>query len=206
MGALSRLDAVNRILRGSSENPVAELSPTTTNETYMAEQLLDNTNIRNQMTGFNCNTVVVELEPDGVTDQIELPNEVLTVMAWFMPEGGKNSLGTNVVQRGTTPVLLFDVENDTDEWDESVVVKYSVLLDFDDLPTAIQFMIADEAAMLYQSYTQGDSTMTALLTQIALQSRALGRAADIRSSPHNAFENGRDPGPRMLNWIPRSWR
>lgn len=204
MGYLSKLDAVNRILRGSSENPVSSLIDTQINETLMAETVLDETSIREQMSGLHCNTVAIELEPEP-DNTIILPDTVLQVYSWYLPDGGKSSLDKNFATRGHNPTLLFDVKENTDQFDESQVVRYTLLLDFEDLPTAEQFRITDIAAQVYQMAVQGDNAVNQMLTQIALHSRALGRAHDIRTYRANSFLTGRSPGPKQIRLTPRRW-
>ena len=205
MGALTKLAAVNRILRGSAENPVTALA-VTTNESFMAEDLLDDTVLQHLTTGFHCNTLTKLIELDG-NSKIPLPDETLTVMGWFDIETGQVDTDQNLrIQDETGDLFAWDIDNDTDVFDKNLVVRITVNQAFVDLPTPIQFMITDEAAAVYQMITQGDERMNQLLSAIALQSRIRGRAFDIRSSPHNAFANGRDSGPRQMNLVPRRWR
>ena len=203
MGYLTKLDAVNRILRGASENPVSSLEDTLINETLMAESVLDEINIKEQMVGLHNNTVVIEMEPD-VDDHIILPDTTLQVYAWYLPDGGKSSLEYRLSTQGDNPTYLFDVENNTIEFDESIVVKYTQLVDFDDLPTAQQFRITDMAAQVYQMAVQGDRMTNDMLQSIALHSRAVGRAADMREYRANAFLTGRS-GPKQIRRVPRNW-
>lgn len=204
MGQLSKLMAVNRILRGAGENPVSSLDDTLINETLMAETILDEVNITEQMTGLHCNTIVEELEPDS-NQFIYMPDTILWVNSWYLTQGGKTSLDLNLSTRGNNPTKLYNVTDLTDLFEESVVVKYAILMDFEDLPTPIQFQITDNAAMLYQMATVGDPQMNQSLSQAALISRAKGRAADIRAAKANAFTTGRSQGPKQLRRVPRNW-
>lgn len=204
MGQLSKLAAVNRILRGAGENPVSSLDDTLVNETLMAETILDEVNMTEQMSGLHCNTVVEELTPDG-DGFIFLPDSVLWVQSWYLTQGGKTSLDLNLSTRGNNPTKLYNATDNTDVFEDSVVVKYALLAAFEDLSTATQFQITDQASMLYQMSTVGDNAMNQLLSQMALISRAKGRADNIRSQRANSFVTGRSQGPKQLRRVPRNW-
>lgn len=182
MGALSKLDAVNRILRASGEYPVSTLAVTGSNDVTLAIQTLDEVAIQVQMTGLNCNTVTKDYLPD-INGRIYIPDDTLAV------DTIGNDYGRNLVQRGRTPTYLFDVDNNTDVFTigTPVHVKITTSLEFESLPTAEQFEVVDMAARMYQMATVGETSQDKLLQEIAFMSRARSRAADIRSRDVSAF-------------------
>lgn len=182
MGALSKLDAVNRILRASGEYPVSTLAVTGSNDVTLAIQTLDEVALQCQMTGLNCNTVEKEYLPD-IDGHIYIPDDTLAI------DTVGTDYGRNVVQRGRTPTYLFDVDNNTDIFTVGTPlnVRITVSLSFESLPTAEQFEVVDQAARMYQMATVGEMAQDKLLQEIAFMSRAKSRAADMRSRDVSAF-------------------
>jgi hypothetical protein len=182
MGALSKLDAVNRILRASGEYPVSTLAVTGSNDVTLAIQTLDEVALQCQMTGLNCNTVEKEYLPD-IDGHIFIPDDTLAI------DTVGTDYGRNVVQRGRTPTYLFDVDNNTDIFTVGTPlnVRITVSLSFESLPTAEQFEVVDQAARMYQMATVGEMAQDKLLQEIAFMSRAKSRAADMRSRDVSAF-------------------
>lgn len=182
MGALSKLDAVNRILRASGEYPVSTLSVTGSNDVTLAIQTLDEVALQCQLTGLNCNTVDKEVLPD-INGRIWIPDNTLSI----------DTIGTdysrNLVQRGRNPTYLFDVDNNTEVFTvgTAINVRITTSLEFESLPTAEQFEIVDQAARMYQMATVGEAAQDKLLQEIAFMSRAKSRAADMRSRDVSAF-------------------
>lgn len=182
MGALSKLDAVNRILRASGEYPVSTLAVTGSNDVTLAVQTLDEVALQCQMTGLNCNTVEKEYLPD-VNGKIYIPDTTLSI------DTVGTDYGRNIVQRGRAPTYLFDVDNNTDAFTVGtpLKVRITVALSFEELPTPEQFEITDTAARMYQMATVGEMAQDKLLQEIAFVSRARSRAADMRSRDVSAF-------------------
>jgi hypothetical protein len=210
---LTKLDAVNRILRAASEPPVDSLTVSPTNESLMAEQVLDETNIQFQAHGLTVNTSILSFIPDPGTFEIVLPDTALQVMAWWDENRGNpdflDSRDFDVVQRRVASITkLYDRKKNTFLFEDvdSVTLKIVLLMDFEELPAAIQFMIIDHAARLYEASTQGDPAMAALLAANSGLSRALGRAHDWRTREFNAYITGQSSGPKRMNRVPRDWR
>jgi hypothetical protein len=190
MGALTKLDAVNRMLRAAGEYPVSTLSVTGSNDVSMAIQTLDEITLQVQLTGLNCNTIVETLYPDS-TGRIYIPDTVLAV------DSTNTDINRNIVQRGRTPTYLFDVDNNTDVFTEPVKVKITYSLSFESLPTAEQFDITDQAARMYQMATVGEMSQDRLLQETAMMSRAKSRAANMRSMDASFMNNTKSAWP----WI-----
>lgn len=182
MGALSKLDAVNRILRAAGEYPVSTIAVTGSNDVTLAVQTLDEVALQTQLTGLNCNTVEKTYLPDS-SGRIYIPDTTLAI------DTIGTDYGRNVVQRGRAPTYLFDVDNNTDVFTigTPLYVRVTIALDFEALPTAEQFEITDLAARMYQMATVGEASQDKLLQEIAFMSRIKSRAADIRSRDISAF-------------------
>ena len=199
---MTKLEAVNRILRGAREHPIASLGDVTINDTLMAEQILDEVNRREQMTSIHINTSEQELTPDA-NDEILLPSTTMQVLA------SKQSVNRNFGLReeaGVTKLIDVDENRDTFPDDTSVFVRITAELGFEDLPLQHQFSIADQAAVEYQQATLGSDTLDRSLQARAARSRAIARAYDMRTRPNNQFNDGRSVGPRQgARFTPRHW-
>lgn len=211
---LSKLEAVNRILRASNEHPVSTLGQTTINETLVAEQVLDEINKQWQAVGLHCNTDHQDLTPDPDNGfKVVLPDETLQVFG----DGPMlyRDLAHIEVNGETLLVDVTPLESEDDngfpssttsfETDASVQVRLTLLKEFENLPIPIQYGIADEAAVQYQMSTQGNLQLNMVLMDRAMKSRALARAYDQRMRPKNQFIHSRSPLGRLGRAVPRAW-
>ncbi len=191
MGALSTLEAVNRILRSAGEFPVNSLQ-SASNDTLMAETVLTEQVLYHNMEGNLQNTFYTTLTPDS-NGKILLGDNVLHIET----VGSQSPL--LVTTRGSNPTYLFDIGNNTDVFSSPVDVQQVLRLDFEDLPTQAQFAVVDTAARLYQMQTVGDVNQDGLLAQQQMMSIARSRQADTRQRKAN-FLFGANENPYRARW------
>lgn len=177
MGAWDKLTAVNRVLRAAGENPVSTLA-TTAGDALLAEAILDEVNYEVQCVGLTVNTEEQELEPD-VDSHIQFQDTVLHVQVL-----DEDDL---IIMRGRTPQYLYNSSQNTDEFEDNIRARITYGLEFEELPFPIQLWITDEAARRYQHVAVGDAQSDQLLREVWMQSRARGRASDIRSRAASIF-------------------
>jgi len=203
----SRLGAVNRILSSAREHTVSSLPDTTVNDSLAAEQKLDEVNLREQQDGLHCNTTIAEFTRDD-DGTVKLPSNTLFVT------GARSHVHREFFHKEVDgEMLLFDGGEDPATSDftaeganlETVNLRVMQLLDFTALPSTIQFSIVDQAAVEYQEENLGDKDLGKSLKERAGRSRAMARAFDMRSRPHNQVRHGNDGGPRRLRSVPRGW-
>lgn len=211
MGRLTKLDAVNRILAAASEQPVQSLTVTPTNESLLAESVLDEVNLREQAQGMDCNVKIDVFSPD-VNGEIILPDTTLYVEPWYNEYGRDvdmpDSRWREVTVRGApsgTGIKLFDLRETTTVFDDDVTLKVVLLLDFEELPLLQQFRVTDMAARLYEMREQGDPAVGALLEREAQFSRAMGRAHEWRSRRLNLFRTSQSYLARLLRRVRRPY-
>jgi len=209
---LTKLEGVNRVLRAARERPVTALGSSTENDSLMAEQILDEVLLREQMAGLHVNTTEAQFTPDATTGYVVLPSDTLQVQGW------NNHTGRNFMHRETSgAVYLYDQDGIPGSWgstrdfsatgtdDDTVYVRLTQCMDFADLPVQHQFSIVDQAAVEYQQHVMGSTQVDSQLQARAARSRAIARAYDMRMRPNNQFEDGRSQGPRMGRFTPRGW-
>jgi hypothetical protein len=189
MGALNKLEAVNRILRFAGEYPVNSLSSSGLNDTLVAERILDETCLQYQIPGKVFNTIIGDRTPDS-SGRITIPDTTISV-----DSTGKD-LGRNVTQRGKNPTYLFDIDNNTDVFTGPIRIELVVRTEFEELPTTEQFAVVDSAARIYQMTVVGDVNQDAMIAEMAFMSRAMARAADIRARDWGFTTNFRSYWPQ----------
>ena len=163
MGALSKLQAVNRMLRAASELPVNSLDTSGVSDTDVAISILEERSISLQIEGKYWNTETQTLLPD-LDGKIALASNVLNVIPvneWA---------NRNITMRAG---FAYDIDensnvfsDDTDGIDFQVVYN----LPFADIPTYAQFLIADSAAREYQARVVGDANVDQNLQVFEIQS------------------------------------
>lgn len=208
MAALSKLDAVNRMLRASGEQAVSTLL-TTSGEALLAEQILDEMTLEYQLTGQVSNTFEMNLIPDAA-GEIAISNEVLHI-----DTVGEHT-NVNVVPKGNNPTRLYWVSyrgepKNTYAFSElslpkGLRVRMVVRQAFIDLPAAQQVAIADEAARRYQMLTMADSTTDSMLRQRSMQARAIARADDMRQRDVSIFNFASGLPASIAKWGRRTWK
>ena len=201
---MTRIQAVNRILRAAREHPVSTLGSGGENDTLMAEQILDEVTLREQMTGLHINQTDAEFTPDS-NDEVILPINTLEVRGsrwhrhrnyFFREVGGQLKL-FDADKNPATPVFADDTK---------VYVRLSQSVDFESMPVVYQYSIVDQAAVEYAMAVLPSNAALQRLEAIAARSRAMARAADIRHRPSNMFEDSRSVGLRLgRDGVLRSW-
>lgn len=180
MGAWTKLQAVNRVLRGAGENPVNTLN-STSGDALMAEAILDEVNYEVQMPGLAQNSEQIEFTPN-VDGEIQVDDAVLHIQC---VDTQTNDV---IVQRGS-PAKLYNVNNNSYDFSdfETLLCRVVYGLPYEELAFATQVYVADEAARRYQQVAQGDPQADAMLREVWFNSRAKARAQDIRTRAANIF-------------------
>lgn len=134
---MTKLEAVNYILTGNGMRPVPQLDTSGQGYIAEAERILDLVELEIQGRGWHYNTLTkVVLSPDG-DDHIDIPAGVITI------DSDDTDSSRNVTQQGDH---LFDLDNNTDEFDGDLKVTYTLRLEFPCIPQPIKEWIASEAA------------------------------------------------------------
>ncbi len=177
----TRLTAVNRMLAAAGEQPVSSLAEDNLNDTTMAESILDATTAEILKDETYTNTEFLDYEPD-IDGYINLPSGVLRV--------DSSDPTLEVTQRGYSPCRLYDLKNNTYVFDDTITLKVTYGLPFDEVAIDIQFLIVDKAARYYSAIVNADGpTLAALLQEQEMRSRAGHKTAMSEQGDYNLFKN-----------------
>jgi len=179
MAQLTRLDAVNRILRSNGEQPVSSLVTDGTNDTSIAEAILDE--MLTQYAIEYGDEVQIELYPT-TENKIVLAPGILRV------DGRDTDRERRLVRRGN---YLYDIDNNTDQFTSSVKLRVIYEPVFTDLDPAFQYMITDQAAQMYQADVKGDPEVDQRLRVRAMKSKAIAMAK-LTSTRNRSWLNTTD--------------
>jgi len=174
VAGLTVLEAVNIILNGIGCDDVAELDPGGSSDAGRAETQLNLTTRRLLSKGFMCNTEHdVEFTVDG-GGNIPLGVDVLRVA---------NKVGAkNVCRRGSN---LYDLDEKTDIFTQSVKATQFLLFDFIDLTPALKDYIASEASIDFQQKVMGSVKLDQFAKDRRKELRMTAEAEEVDTADHN---------------------
>lgn len=144
---LTKLQAVNRILRAASLRPVTALDTGGTSEAADAEDLLDEVDVELQSKGWPENTVRAQshtaADVGGGVYKITVASDTLDIR----PVGA--DAHRTLVLNGD---IVFDANQNTEDFGSAVVIYFDRVkeLDFIDCSPKLKNLIAAEAARRYQ--------------------------------------------------------
>lgn len=153
---LTELDAVNLMLNAISESPVNSIEDTGLADVVIARNTLRNTSRMMQQKGWKWNTLkAYTLSPTApLPGQIPLPLNTLRV---DVTKQHGLSIVKDYVDAGG---YLFDVENNTNLFTESVKVDIVLLKEFELLPSPARDLIAARAARKFQETIIGSAQLS----------------------------------------------
>lgn len=168
MPLTTKLDAVNTILGALGEAPVNTIENPESADIAGALQTLNEVDRSVQSKGwasFN-REYSFPIQPDG-TGAIHLPANCLRVDAAYGSESAYKY--TKIQQRG---LKLYDGEEHTFVFAESLLLDMVLLLDFDDITEPARHYIAIKAARQKQALLPSDAQVDRILEAVELQALA----------------------------------
>lgn len=179
----TKLTVVNDMLGLLGELPVNDLDSFHP-MVPRALQTLETTSGDIQSRQWWFNTETVELQPQSDSKYIMLPNNTLSV--------DTVSPRPATTQRGNR---LYNLDDNTFEFDAPVTVRLRMYFDFDELPNAARAYIAAEAMMRFQNTIDGDDAKTRRLMQQVKDAKAELQAEHTRQIKANMLRRN---GPIQL--------
>lgn len=150
MAYTSKLQAVNTMLSALGVAPIPSLTGNRTNESALAEDLLEETSTSVQLEGWNVNSEVERIfTPDPVTSEIILGPNTLFADGTV----GKNDREQNLIQRGTK---LYDRAANTYTFTEDVYLDVYTRLTWDELPEHLRQYIQIKSTRIYVDRMEGE--------------------------------------------------
>ncbi len=162
MPQMTKLEAVNRMLRGAGEQPVSTLVDDGTNDVSVAVTILNETSTECQFHNSRVNTTL----------QRTVDNTILLSDNTLWVQTRDTDANKHVERRGR---FLYDVTNNRDTFTADLKVTISNERDFEDLTYAEQLEIADAAAREYQQRVVGDTTADGFLAERQARSQSGAR-------------------------------
>mgnify|MGYP003609378378 FL=1 len=145
---LTELEAVNEILASIGESPVNTIENPTNVDVINCLRILRNVNRRVQSKGWTFNKIAsYTLNPDTTTHKIRWLSNLLYVV------------GTDNKKYTKKGDYLFDWEEQTDIFNNSIDCTIIFLVDFEDKPDPMRSYITAKAATTFQTRYLGDSSL-----------------------------------------------
>ena len=145
---LTELEAVNEILASIGESPVNTIENPTNVDVINCLRILRNVNRRVQSKGWTFNKIdSYTLNPDTTTHKIRWLSNLLYVV------------GTDNKKYTKKGDYLFDWEEQTDIFNNSIDCTIIFLVDFEDMPDSMRSYITEKAATTFQTRYLGDSSL-----------------------------------------------
>ena len=176
----TELEAVNTMLSAIGEAPVSSLENTELEDVAVAKNILNETIVDVQTTGYNFNTEYnFKINPD-TSGNINVPN---------------NAVYCDVSNRGTTSdkdlglrgERLYDRENQTFTFTDAVYVDLILILPWDDLPQPARRYCTVKAARRYQNRVFGSDTLNGFTNVDENEALVVMEQADSRSEDANVL-------------------
>lgn len=156
---LSKLNAINLMLAAAGESKVSTLISDGENDTEVAQQVLDESIVEVLTDGWDFNTVKKTIGPT-TQGQIVITDNYLRVDGEDANYRDRLSVRSN---------KLYNLDDDTDVFTDSVTIVVTQNLEWDDIPSAVRYYIARYAARVYQNRVLGDPATDQILAQEELR-------------------------------------
>lgn len=181
---MTRLEAVNAVLRRLGMTPVSVLGLTTGNSPEaQAVRFLDDADVACQSTGWHFNKKIdVELTPDASTGKIAVP-----AGSYFRLDTYGSSANIDIRVKD---LLLYDITNNTDVFTSSLRVSYFERVDWTDLPETFAAYIVSEAAFALNRAHKNVGSLDALLMEEIQRRKVECKREDNEHSDTNVLRTG----------------
>ena len=176
----TELSAVNSILGAIGQSPVTTLNFTNPEVSFIYNLLTEvNKDVQNEGWNFN-REQHVEIKPDSVTKKIAIPADVLSYdLHDNLVHGTKNL----VERKG----FIYDKENHTDEFEQSLYMDIVYLWEFEDLPNPVQRYITYRTATRAATQLVSNPQLVRLIEQQEAKARATCLEYECNQGDHSFF-------------------
>jgi len=181
---LTKLRAVNLMLAAAGEQQVSTLVDDGINDTDVAQRVLNDKIIEVLAKGWDFNTVTKTISPT-TANQIVISSNYLRV------DGEGQNYRDRFTVRGN---VLYDLTNDTDQFEEDVELRVTQNIEWDDIPSPVRFYIARASAREYQNRTIADPAIDRILQTEELMAWEDAKKHDSKASDRHWIKDSRSAG------------
>lgn len=190
----SLLSAINTMLTAIGETPINSLSGNTTATVSIAQNILETESRRFQAKGWHFNTdYEYSLVPDSVTQYISIPENVVSIDVRIAKYAAKYD---PVIRAGK----LYDRNEHTFLWTETIKVDITWLFDFADLPEAARQYVMIRSARIFAERILGSELIASFTIRDEEMAYADFRNYNGEQADYNIFNNGDVSAPLVRNF------
>lgn len=179
------LDVVNECLATMGESPLNTLAEPHEFKAS-AQRFLARANKSLQSRGWWFNIEYIELNPNSVNGQVQLPGDCLKFQSGVRTQHVFTPIKPWLVQRGTR---IYDTTTRSFVITEQVSGELTREVAFEDLPPVMNDYVAAEAVLKFQSNFDADNSKRQELDQARTMARIAASAENIRQSRVNMINN-----------------
>lgn len=176
--ASTELEAVNFLLLSIGEQPINDLYVAGVSEVSIARSLIHQVSRQVQANGMSFNAESNYRLPLSTENEIIVPSNTLKVDA--------SDISRDIVRRGNR---LYDKDNHTFTFEESIDVDIVFFLNFEDLPQTVRDYIITKSARIFQSKVVGSQALYAFSEQDEQQAYITMMRAENDSMDLNILTN-----------------
>ena len=189
MALITKLDAVNRVLIASGLSPVTSLDNEGSADSRIAEVMLDDAILDNQLQGHATSQFPKKLTPDAVTGEILLAKDYIQVEL-LEPIYTTDDLERRLIQIAQRDGKLFNVSEQTFDFSafDEVVVIIEEALTWEQLTVQQQREIISVVSLRYQLQQSGDTQVARMLQSEIAQYREQARGNDVGRRHASIFD------------------
>ena len=177
VAATTELEAVNIMLAAIGEAPINSLIGTLPVDARIAQSTLTEVNKSVQSEGWSFNTEIDVTLTRNVSNQINIPTDVLRVDANIHQHPT-----IDPIQRGSK---LYDRLNNKFEFDEDLICTVVYFRDFDEIPEPARHYINIQAARKFVDRLVSDQSLRSYTQQDEARARAILMETDLANADHN---------------------
>ena len=177
VAATTELEAVNIMLAAIGEAPINSLVGLLPIDAVTAQSTLLEANKSIQSEGWSFNTEIDVTLTRNVSNQINIPTDVLRVDANIHQHPT-----IDPIQRGSK---LYDRLNNKYEFDEDLICTVVYFRDFDEIPEPARHYINIQAARKFVDRLVSDQSLRSYTQQDEARARAILMETDLANADHN---------------------
>ena len=179
VAATTELEAVNIMLAAIGEAPINSLIGTLPVDARIAQSTLTEVNKSVQSEGWSFNTEIDVTLTRNVSNQINIPTDVLRVDANIHQHPT-----IDPIQRGSK---LYDRLNNKFEFDEDLICTVVYFRDFDEIPEPARHYMNIQAARKFVDRLVSDQSLRTYTLQDEQRARAIFMETDLANGDHNVL-------------------